>query len=189
MLTLMTPAAATPVSLADLKSHLQIDHSGHDTTLAAFLSAAVALYDGPRGTLGRALVTQTWEWSVDAWCHFGGVMPLRAASITSIKYDDVDGAEQTLATTVYAMVTGPAGTSIRLKPSQSWPAIADGYDRIRVRFVAGYGDADKVPGDIKVAILMKAAHFFTGRGDGDTEAGSPDTTIKRLLTKSRAPIW
>ena len=65
------------------------------------------------------------------------------ASITSVKYTDLAGAEQTLAGSAYALSL--YGDSRRLAPTfgNTWPSTRDVPDAVRVRFVAGYTTAPK----------------------------------------------
>lgn len=57
---LVTPPAALPVSLADMKAHLRVDHNDEDELIDATQEAAVAYLDGRGGILGRCIIPQVW---------------------------------------------------------------------------------------------------------------------------------
>lgn len=81
MLTVTTPAAAEPVSLAEAKAHLRITHSSDDALIGALISSAREYVE--RYT-GRALAVASYTFaSTDetAWA-----LPLWPATITAATY-------------------------------------------------------------------------------------------------------
>src|SRR5690606_12599307 len=92
-----TVAPATmPVSLAEAKAHLRVDHDDQDDLITAQIKAATAYLDGWSGILGRALVTQTWR---QDFAGFGDRLPLPLVPVTaidSVSYFDGDNVHQTL---------------------------------------------------------------------------------------------
>jgi hypothetical protein len=69
------------------------------------------------------------------------------SSITSVKYLDSTGAEQTLSSAVYTLISESLPPRLVLKTGQSWPATYSADNAVRIRFVAGYGAASAVPGE------------------------------------------
>ncbi len=68
---LVTPPATTPVSVADVKAHLQISGSADDTILTGFIAAVMGMIDGYGGYLGRCVVAQQWAQDYCGWpCDF-----------------------------------------------------------------------------------------------------------------------
>jgi len=67
-LTLNTPPAAEPVTLADAKAHLKVDSTDDDALIASLITAARARAEWHTG---RALVTQSWTLWLDAWPQRG----------------------------------------------------------------------------------------------------------------------
>lgn len=169
-LRLITAPAVEPLTLTEVKAHLRIVDSDADTLIATFLRAAVDHVDGKDGFLGRALVTQTWELVLDKFPDIEIKIPLPPLqSITSIKYDDGAGTEQTLATDQYAVDTvSEPGWVV---PVTSWPSTIVAINAVRIRFVAGYpADASSppnlaanVPGAIKAALLLTIGSFYAHR--------------------------
>jgi uncharacterized phiE125 gp8 family phage protein len=62
---LVTPPVAAPVSLAEAKAHLRVDFDDEDALISGLIDAATQHLDGWSGVLGRALMPQTWEMSLD----------------------------------------------------------------------------------------------------------------------------
>lgn len=151
-----------PVTLAEAKAQCRVDHTDDDTMLALLISAATAHLDGYTGTLGRALVTQTWR--QDFPC-FSAIMriPLRpVASITSVTYYDADNAEQTLVNTVYGLFADGLGAYVSPLPDQTYPSTYGRRDAVSVTYVAGVADT-AVPTPIKQAILLMVGHWYANR--------------------------
>jgi uncharacterized phiE125 gp8 family phage protein len=160
--TLITAPDVEPVTLAELKTHLRITDTDtdRDAMLTALLLSARVHIDGKSGYLGRAINTQTWELRLDSFPD-EIVIPLPPLqSVTSVKYIDTDGVEQTLSTDIYQVTTDDPATIVE-KYGQSWPSTRDEKEAVRVRFVAGYGDsADDVPEPFKTAIKFHVEALY-----------------------------
>jgi len=153
--------AETPVSLAEAKAHLRVDSSEDDTLIGGLLASATAYFDGPNG-IGLALCTQTWEVRLDVFPCGPICIPIGpVASITSLKYFDPDGVEQTWAGSNYESdLTAPA--RVRPLAGGAWPAIRDKLAAVTLRFVVGQSAAD-VPADLKAAVLLVIGHLYANR--------------------------
>lgn len=163
-LRLITPPAVEPVSLEEVKAHLRIADDDSDTLLPIYIAAARQWIDGNDGWLGRALVSQTWELTLDEFPTSEIRLPLPPVqSVTSVKYDDGDGIEQAIDSADYYLdTTGGVGWVVPLA-NVSWPATLAGVNTVRVRFVAGYATAADVPAPIRAAILLMVGHLFANR--------------------------
>lgn len=162
-LKLITAPSEEPVSVAEAKKHLRVDHSYDDAMIELYLKAARQHIDGKDGWLGRALVTQTWEFTLDAFPTNEIRIPIPPLqSVTSIVYDNVDGDEETMSSDLYTVDN-------RNEPgwvfSDSWPSTFAGINAVRVRFVAGYGAASAVPEAIKAAILLLVGSLYDNRNE------------------------
>lgn len=82
---IVTPPASKPVTLADAKEHLRVDHDDEDAVIAALLDTAVAHLDGWTGVLGRAIMPQTWRVSAMAG---EVVLPMPDVTAASVDYGD-----------------------------------------------------------------------------------------------------
>ena len=153
------------VTLADAKTHLKVDFTDDDALITALIVAAESFLDSYSGIVGRALLTQTWSQAYDS---FYARMKLRigiVSSVTSVSYYDVNNVQQTLATSVYQLLTDDLGSYVSLKPLQLWPLTFTRDDAITITWVAGYGGtASTVPTAIIIAMKMFVAHWYEFRG-------------------------
>lgn len=176
MLTLVTPPSATPVSLDEARAHCKAD-TADDTMLQVYLDAAVAHVDGAEGVLGRCLVTQTWDYKLECFPDEITVPLPTLQSVTSVKYYDVDGVEQTISSSNYTV----AGQRVVPVDTYDWPDVEPGRPLpITVRFVAGYGLAVAVPAAIKAAILLILGDLYANR-EAQGEQLFENDAAKRLL--------
>lgn len=60
------PPANAPVTLAEVKLEMHIQHDEDNDILNALIAAAVSYLDGWSGILGRCMVTQTWRQDYDS---------------------------------------------------------------------------------------------------------------------------
>lgn len=177
-----TVAPATmPVSLAEAKAHLRVDHDDQDDLITAQIKAATAYLDGYSGILGRALITQTWRQDFAA---FADRLPLPVSpviAIASIIYFDVGNMQQILDAGVYDLIAEARGAYVALQPQQSWPVTFNRADAVSITFTAGFGAAADVPEPIRQAILLIVQRLFDG---ADTEI---DIAVDRVVHALIAP--
>lgn len=165
-LRIVTAPAAEPLTLAQAKEHLRFTSTDEDALILGLIIAARVRAET---ITRRALVTQTWEYSLDEFPRCEGVIEMPRPilqSVTSITYIDEAGDSQTLSSSLYqADLKSEPG---RIVPAygQAWPATRDGYlNPVTIRFVAGYGLAAAVPQPIKQAMLLMIGHWFYNRED------------------------
>lgn len=144
---------------------------------------------------------KTYELRLDTW--YGAVdkegyilLPMcPLVSITSIKYDDVNNAEQTLASTNYQADTASLPGRVRYTSSATLPGTFNKPNAIRIRYVAGYGAAgaddagqSAVPAPIKAAVLMRMAELYEIRTETVGGMNNPATVaVQRLISPYRVP--
>lgn len=176
---LVTPPAELPVSLAEAKAAARVDFEDDDTSIDAYLAAAVAHLDGYSGILGRCLVTQTWRQGFRNWApRLRLPFPDVDAESVAVTYFDAEAVEQTVAPALYEVVEGHLGAEVVFKDAFSAPSLGTDLEaRVLVAFEAGYGAAADVPADIKLAIKALTRHWYDG------EAGEPPQM--RLIEKHR----
>ena len=153
---LITAPSSEPVTRDEVKLDARVDGFDLDATIDLLITAARRKAE----TLtGRAIMPQTWDLYLDDWPTDGikiGMMPLQ--SITHIKYDDNNGDEQTVDSSVYSLDANKIPGWVYLNDGESWPTgLRGGRNKIRVRFVAGYADAESVPAELKYWIRVQAA--------------------------------
>lgn len=189
---LVTPPAEPPVNVMEAKLHLRIDHDDDDTLIASLIEAAAAHIDGPAGILGRAIVTQTWRESFDAFCQRMR-LDLPASGITSIVWRGTDGQLSTVAEENYALISDQVGSVVRFRNAFALPTGLYESEAVSITYTAGYGaivedEANPVPGPIRSAILLMVGDLYRFRESAET-GGAPavemSLTVERLLAPYR----
>lgn len=154
--TTITPPAAEPVTLDEVKDHLRLVGNDQGPMLEGLI---VAARQAVETYTGRQLITATLEDTHDGFPVWGcwDKLILRRSpvqEITHIKYDDEDGAEQTLAADQYRLQKA-ARPFVEEAYGVSWPSTRSHSGAVRVRYLAGYGDAGSdVPQSIRTALCM-----------------------------------
>jgi len=154
--TVTVPASAEPVSLDEVKKHLNLLHDDDDTLIAILIASA---RDHVEKYCNTYFAPQSVSVKCDAFSDFARLSVAPLTSVTSISYVDATGATQTLSNTVYDVRTDGLENSIVLKYGQSWPPIQTGS---RITVVAICGDA-VAPASVRHAILLFVADAFETR--------------------------
>lgn len=177
---LITPPAAAPVSLAEARQHLRVDHTDEDALIASLIEAAVGHFDGWSGILGRCLEPQTWELALDAFPAKEIRLPLGPiASVASVRLTDPSGAELTVSPLDYE--TDLRAVEGWIVPSAGWPATMDVVNAVRVRWVAGTG----CPEPVRHAILLLIGHWYAHREAASAAASELPLGVSALIAPWR----
>jgi len=162
-LTIVTEPAAEPIDAEEAREHLRLDLTLEDALLDGLITAARRKVEE---LTARGLMTQTWELRLDSFptTIYVPLSPLDAtAPITSIKYVDTEGVEQTLAAANYTVDRYSEPGRIVPAYGLSWPSTRAVPNAVTVQFKVGYGEADDVPEAIKLAIKQLLAHWYENR--------------------------
>ena len=147
--------------------------------------------------LNRYLITQTVDAYFDAFpeADSAGQIVIKLPplqSVTAITYLDTTGAEQTLAADQYTVdaVSIPA----RITPAYgvTWPSTYEQTNAVKVRFVAGYGDASDVPANIKNWMLMRIKTLYETRDHATFANGLPvisESFVDSLLDAEKVYLF
>lgn len=181
-LTLVTPAAATyPVTLAEAKSQCRVDSSDDDTYLETLIAAAT---DHVEQYTGRAIISQTWKLTLDAFSDSILLPKGPVQSVSSVTYYDTNGDEQTLSADDYTFDGSSDPQWIVRNSDASWPTTLDGINAVSVTFVAGYST---VPPSIRHAILLLISQWFDQRsGTSDKPFSAVPHAVDALLANYRS---
>lgn len=165
VLSAVTPPSELPLTRDEVKERLDIDHGDDDIKIDGLIAVAVQFMDGRDGALNRCLITQTWD---EKFERFEACKPFKLAlspvqSVTSVKYFDPDGVEQTVSSADYEVEDD--GDLWFLRAFAGWPNV----DRrrtypITVRYVVGFGDAGDVPQLLKEALMVHVGALYESRG-------------------------
>lgn len=184
-LVIISPPVSEPVSIAEAKLQCRVDAdlTADDALISALI---VAVREQAEQEIGGALMPQTWERTLDAFPDVEielGMPPV--ASITSIKYLDAAGVEQTLSGSAYTLDAVTAPGWVLPAAGTDWPDTGDYANAMRVRFVCGYADAASVPASIKAWMLLHLAEWYASR---ESASDKPRTLLPyadRLLDRWR----
>jgi uncharacterized phiE125 gp8 family phage protein len=166
-LTRVTAPAAPPLTRDEVKAHLKVDTDYENAVLDALIAGAVATVDGPRG-IGICMMKQTWRLTLDRFTRFITIPLGPNVEVTSVKYDDTDGAEQTLDPSGYRLAAGLDPAVLSPTDGSSWPVVLCQPGSVRIEFTAGYGETSaEVPAD-----LVNALKLVVGSLHEDREAGA-----------------
>lgn len=163
-LKLITPPATLPITVADMKRHLRVDHGDDNDVIEALINQAVSFLDGLSGILGRCLMPQTLELAYDAFPIGRSIrIPLGPViSVTSVIYDDVNGVPQTVSSNDYEIDTYSVDTWVVPLETFSWPATLIAINTVRIQYIAGYAGG-AIPPAILGAIKLLVGHWYEHR--------------------------
>lgn len=145
-LRLVTPPATEPVSLAQAKQFLRIEHTADDD---AVLRAIFAARRAAEHYLKQALLPQTWDYTVANPCGVRVELPFGPAqSITNITLTTEAGAMSTMNVANYRLTVD--GFAVLFDPSVS-------IEKLTVRYVAGIAT---IVSDLPVTLLQGMLHHI-----------------------------
>lgn len=153
--------AQEPLSIDDAKLHCAIAQDDDNGLIDAFIRAA---REAAEAYLSRALFTQTRvvtysQFADEMWLPFAA--PLQ--SVSSVQYYDVNGVQQTLASSYYTVLTNSEPGRIVRAANQSWPSVQpDRLMPITITYVCGQSDLALIPEAVKLGMRL---HIAASDGD------------------------
>lgn len=153
-----------PITLDEARDHLRIDTTDELPVLDQLI---VAAREYTESVLGRSILTQTITAYYQSWPRrlflLQRAAPLQ--SVTSIKYLDTEGVQQTLSTDIYDVFTAPEPGEVRLGYRESWPTHRYETDAIEIAYVSGWTAPGLVPASLRQALLLLIGHWHENRED------------------------
>jgi uncharacterized phiE125 gp8 family phage protein len=161
MVTRLIAAPTTePVTLDEVKIHLREESTDNDLLIASLITSA---RERCEHSIGRSIMPQTWEKVIDYFPIIDiSLMWPSLIEVLSIKYLDVVGDQQTLATDQYRVDIDNEPGKVTLSPGASWPSTYPVPNAVRVRYRAGYADAASVPEGIRSWIKLAVRAMYDG---------------------------
>jgi uncharacterized phiE125 gp8 family phage protein len=189
-LKLTTAPSTYPVTLAEAKLHCRIDVANDDALVNALITAATEQADH---MLGRALMPQTWTLTLGTFPDAIELTRVPVASVTSVRYYDTNGTQQTLSPSLYSVDTADDFGFGYVVPAYNtdWPAIRDQINAVEVIYVAGYANAAAVPQLIKTWILLRIAALYENREAWTMgrDVINENPAVDRLLDRYRVGLY
>jgi uncharacterized phiE125 gp8 family phage protein len=186
---LVTGPAIEPVTVVEAKRHANVVATDDDALVASLIAAARELVEEDTS---RALINQTWAVELHDWWTDKIELPRPPlVSITSVKYFDVDGVEQTLAATNYDVDTRrQPGVIWWDEDVSSYPTLSDQANAVVITYVCGYGAAaTAVPARAKQAILLLVSHWYRYRDEVSKVGDQVAATYARLINSLRVGVY
>jgi uncharacterized phiE125 gp8 family phage protein len=159
--------AVEPITLTDVRSQLGIlESETFDETLAQ--RRIYEAREWAEEYMQRAIIKQTQEVRFNEFPHSTDYeknsikLPYPdLLSVVSIKYIDITGVEQTVASTDYVVDTYSLIGKVRPVYGIAWPYARLEANAVRIQYTCGYGDSpDNVPKIIKEALCLLVGHLM-----------------------------
>ena len=179
-LDVTTAPTFEPVTLSEAKEAMNLAHGRHDSLITGLIVAARRFVET---TLRQTLPTTTYTLYLDRWpsksrygesvASHGSIllsMP-PAVSVTTVKYIDTDGTQQTFASSKYTLDVKSYPARLALAWSESWPSIRAVVNAIEVEFVAGQA-ASAIAATLKTGIRAIVQHLYD----------HPEVAVERSLS-------
>jgi uncharacterized phiE125 gp8 family phage protein len=166
-LILTTPPLVEPITLAEAKAHIRITHSDDDTYISTLMISARRLVES---RTGLRLLQQGWFVFLDCWPPDGVIaLPLSPVSaiIDIITYGDLD-TPSTIDPAHYFLDAASNPNRVVFRQGRNPANPGRRVKGIEIKLQAGFGaTAAAVPQELKQAVLLITAHWFSKRGEGD----------------------
>lgn len=169
---LIEPPASEPLSLAEAKNYLRVEHAADDTLIQSMIAAARMEVEA---RTRRALLTQTWCIVLDRWPGSGTiaspVSPLR--EVVAARVYDEAGEPQALDPDIFILNTAAAPGLIAFDAGRVIQPARD-IAGIELDIEAGYGAAADVPAPLLQAMRLLLARAYEYRGQGERNDPLPE---------------
>tara|TARA_R100000655_G_scaffold77938_1_gene117273 strand:- start:11279 stop:11935 length:657 start_codon:yes stop_codon:yes gene_type:complete len=197
-LTVSVAPTAEPVTRAEAKTFLRIDHSNDDTLIDQLVQASREFVEE---YTGRAIMSQTLVLTLDAFDELADPLwegtktgpyknyyknyvtlakaPVR--SVTTVKTYDDDDTATTMASTKYYVDITREPARVVLRTGETFPTALRVANAIEVTYVAGYASSGAVPQAIKTAILQYVSYLYEHRGDMYEAKASVPSSLGKIL--------
>lgn len=178
---LLEPPASEPISLAEAKNFLRVEHDADDALISSLIAAARGQVES---ATRRVLITQTWRIVLDRWPASARIIapvnPLRA--LLAARVLAADGTPTALDMDAFTLNTVAVPGVIafeRANVSEPGRALAG----IELDVSAGYGEVASVPAPLLQAIRLLLARAYEHR-DRVADDKLPDN-VARLVAPYR----
>jgi uncharacterized phiE125 gp8 family phage protein len=181
---LKTAPSVEPLSTEEVKIQSKVDLDIDDEYIDGLIVMGRQYVEAFQN---RALITQTWTAYFDTFptgasSYFEIPLP-PLQSVTSLKYLDTDGVQQTMSAALYRVDNRIEPGRIYLEYQQSWPIARAVRNAIEIEFVCGYGDAPtSIPAGTKHALMMLCAAWYDRRTAVVDQSSGNVTELPRVIS-------
>jgi uncharacterized phiE125 gp8 family phage protein len=184
-LALISPPAAEPVTLADMKLHLRVSHSSEDALISSLVKAA---REELEQATGLALISQGWRLYLDCWPGTQTVLIHKAPVITLSAVTIYDAAGAPSSPLLSGFVLDRFSRPARIAIPDAVTDPGKKLNGIEIDFTAGFGATGvDVPDGLKRAVMLLAAHWYEFRGAEtfERESAAWPPSFERFVSRYR----
>jgi uncharacterized phiE125 gp8 family phage protein len=179
----ITAPTYEPISAADVAEYIRVDDLAEDQLLLDGMITAARQY--LEQYLSRPIATQTLEEALTGWAD-PIVLDSSLQSVTSIKYLDLNGVEQTLASNQYLVDTYSEPAQITPAYNVELPELYAVPNNVKIRYVAGYTsggspDLNPMPKPLRFAMMLIIGDLYANREAGGDKPYQINPTVESLL--------
>lgn len=161
----LTQPSAEPVLLADVKAQLNIRDTIQDAIITRRIKEA---REWCEEFMQRALLSSSWKVMLDGFVDGIELAYPPIISVTSIKYYDTNGVQQTLVNTAYSLDSYSEPGIVNRVYGTDWPDTRDIPNAVEVIYDAGYASVGDIPYPIIEAIMLLVGHWMNNQGAAET---------------------
>lgn len=157
-----------PVSLALARQNLRAEHyNSDDELISSYIRSIATIIEN---NFDFSLLPRTFQEQHSRFPPGRGAVYLRKRPIievTSVQYLDADGVLQTLPPSDYILTQKNDYNLLTPTPGHRWPCVLslpdEGPPGVLITYNAGYDDCEKIPANIRHAILLYVAWLYERR--------------------------
>lgn len=192
IVTELTQPPVEPVSLAEAKAHLKVEHDEEDALIGGLIAAARVWAES---FTRRCFVQRQLRLTLDAF-PCSALEPLLVPSpplrsVTAISYIDSDGASQTWSSALYLVDASSQPGRITPVYGGAWPSTQPRIAAVTIDYLAGYAEAGSpgdyaanVPEPVKLAMKLLLTQWYENRSE--VAAGQP---LQAVPNGAKALLW
>ena len=183
---IITESSTYPITVAEVKEFARIDGNEEDDFLLSIIQSITKLTET---YLSRSLITQTIKLIMDEWNLNEIELPMPPLiSVTNIVTVDESDVETVYSSDNYYVITESIPGRIVIKNGCTSPTNTERYyGGYKITYQAGYGTAENVPKQIRLAMLQWATMIYEKRSmtDNDMKQNEPPPEVKKILQPYR----
>lgn len=164
MYKIVTEPTQLAVDLNTVKAFCKITHNAEDDLISILIKSSTKIIEDESWL---QIISAPWFLQVFEWpSHWLEIGKGNVSAITSVKYNDINDTEQTLADDKYVvdLTSWPARIFFNEQPS-----LSNKLPYVRVYFTAGFGaNSSNVPDDLKSALMLTTRMLYDKRTGEDT---------------------
>lgn len=149
------PPAYEPLTLAETKLYLRVDHTDDDAAILRIIQSAREMAEAH---LRRSLITQEWQLDIEGGVESPFYLPRGPVQqVLSVMRLRADG----------SVLETVSAATYRLHATATHLVLSDTlYDRLRITYRTGYGSAEQIPATIRQGILAHVGALYEGVATG-----------------------